>query len=112
MQVFGSAGGVHRIGRTSPESRIVNSGLPAPEQASRGCVSGRRAARGQQADPHRGDQRLGPVRGAELLVDPRDVGLGGRLAQVELPPICGGAQPVGQQQQYVVLALGERGRLA
>ena len=39
---------------------------------------------GQQPDPHCGHQCLGPVGGAQLLVDAGDVGLGGRLAEVEL----------------------------
>ena len=47
----------------------------------------------------------------ELLVDAGDVRLGRRLAQVELLADRGGAQAVGQQQQHLVLAVGEPGGL-
>ena len=58
-------------------------------------------------EPHGGHERLGAVGGAELLVDVRDVGLGGRLAHVEPTGDLAGAEAVGQQRQHLVLARGQ-----
>ena len=88
----------------------------------------------EQAEPHRGHDRLGPVGGAELLVELGDVGLGGRLADVELlarsrrprgrrragraPPSRAGDScgPVGVSRRFIAsarsLAVNARGETA
>src|SRR5687767_3789550 len=107
---------------TTDYSGLSPGASTAPQRWVGPCRSsstrGRSAAGGvgidarEQPDPHRGDQCLGAVGGTELLVDLCDVRLHRRLRQVELGRDLGRAVPVGQQQQDVVLTVGEPGRLA
>src|SRR4051794_38671617 len=69
--------------------------------------SGRWGDAADEAQPHRGDERLGTVGGAELLVDAADVALGRRLAEEQLGGDRRDAEPLGEELEHLALPVRE-----
>ncbi len=83
---------------------------PTPHCAAPGRARlspGRSPRRGDEPVLDRGHDGARAVPGAELVVDLRDVGLDGRLAEVEPAPDGSDGQAVGEQLEDLALARGE-----